>query len=115
MTYVTSEPYIGHMGLGGVGDSKGLMESELRQRHIKWITNAKVAEAADGKLRVQEMDEEGKLRKEHELPFRYAMILPAFRGVDAVAAVPDAPQMPYATPTGMPARSTIVNSTNEPT
>ena len=24
MTYVTSEPYIGHMGLGGVGDSKGL-------------------------------------------------------------------------------------------
>jgi NADPH-dependent 2,4-dienoyl-CoA reductase/sulfur reductase-like enzyme len=27
MTFVTSEPYIGHMGLGGVGDSKGLMES----------------------------------------------------------------------------------------
>ncbi|HET9694833.1 MAG TPA: FAD/NAD(P)-binding oxidoreductase, partial [Steroidobacteraceae bacterium] len=25
MTFVTSEPYIGHMGLGGVGDSKGLM------------------------------------------------------------------------------------------
>ncbi len=41
MTYVTSEPYIGHMGLGGVGDSKGLMESELRERHIKWIANAK--------------------------------------------------------------------------
>jgi sulfide:quinone oxidoreductase len=41
MTFVTSEPYIGHMGLGGVGDSKGMMESELRQRHIKWITNAK--------------------------------------------------------------------------
>src|SRR5690606_15112805 len=40
MTFVTSEPYIGHMGLGGVGDSKGLLESELRQRHIKWITNA---------------------------------------------------------------------------
>jgi sulfide:quinone oxidoreductase len=27
-------------GSGGVGDSKGLMESELRQRHIKWITNS---------------------------------------------------------------------------
>ena len=39
MTFVTSEPYIGHMGLGGVGDSKGLMESELRQRHIKWLVN----------------------------------------------------------------------------
>ena len=89
MTFVSSEPYIGHMGLGGVGDSKGLMESELRQRHIKWITNAKVAEAQEGKLRVQEMDDEGKLRKEHELPFKWAMILPAFKGVDAVAAVPE--------------------------
>jgi sulfide:quinone oxidoreductase len=23
MTFVTAEPYIGHLGLGGVGDSKG--------------------------------------------------------------------------------------------
>jgi len=30
MTYVTSEPYIGHLGLGGVGNSKGLLESEFR-------------------------------------------------------------------------------------
>ena len=29
MTFVTSEPYIGHLGLGGVGDSKGMLESEL--------------------------------------------------------------------------------------
>jgi len=89
MTFVTSEPYVGHMGLGGVGDSKGLMESELRQRHIKWITNAKVAEATEGKLKVQEMDDDGKLRKEHELQFSWAMVLPAFKGVDAVAAVPE--------------------------
>ena len=26
MTYVTSEPYIGHLGLNGVGDSKGMLE-----------------------------------------------------------------------------------------
>ena len=42
MVFVTSEPYIGHLGLGGVGDSKGMLESELRGRHITWITNAKV-------------------------------------------------------------------------
>ena len=89
ITYVSSEPYIGHMGLGGVGDSKGLMESEFRQRHIKWIANARVTAATDGQLSVQEMDEEGKLRKEHQLPFHYAMILPAFKGVDAVAGVPE--------------------------
>ena len=48
MTFVTSEPYIGHMGLGGVGDSKGLMESTLRQRHINWVTNAKVTSVEAG-------------------------------------------------------------------
>jgi len=88
MTYVTSEPYIGHMGLGGVGDSKGLMESELRQRHIRWITNAKITAVADGSMSVTEHDEEGKPRKEVQVPFKYAMVIPAFKGVDAVANVP---------------------------
>jgi sulfide:quinone oxidoreductase len=88
MTFVTSEPYIGHMGLGGVGDSKGLMESELRQRHIKWIANAKVLSVADGQMQVGECGEDGAVRKEHPLPFAYAMIIPAFVGVDVVAGVP---------------------------
>ncbi|HEU0306818.1 MAG TPA: FAD/NAD(P)-binding oxidoreductase [Lysobacter sp.] len=87
MTFVTSEPYIGHMGLGGVGDSKGLMESELRQRHIKWITNAKVQEVRPGEAVVVEHDDSGQPLREHVLPFRYSMLLPAFKGVDAVAAV----------------------------
>ena len=89
MTFVTSEPYIGHMGLGGVGDSKGLMESELRQRHIKWITNAKVAEIRAGEMSVTEVDDEGKPKRQHTVPFRYSMLLPSFKGVDAVAGVPE--------------------------
>ena len=87
MTFVTSEPWIGHMGLGGVGDSKGLLESELRQRHIKWICNAKVDEARAGEMTVTEHDEDGKPKKSHVLPFAYAMLIPAFKGVPAVAAV----------------------------
>lgn len=88
MTFVTSEPYIGHMGLGGVGDSKGLMESELRQRHIKWLTNSKITSVEAEAMHVTEHDDEGKAKKEHIVPFRYSMVLPAFKGVDAVAAVP---------------------------
>ncbi len=88
MTFVTSEPYIGHMGLGGVGDSKGLMEGELRQRHIKWITNAKVDSVDEGAMSVTEHGEDGRPKQEHRLEFRFAMVLPAFTGVDAVAAVP---------------------------
>ena len=89
MTFVTAEPYIGHMGLGGVGDSKGLMESELRQRHINWICNAKITGVEAGMMTVVEHDENGAQKKEHRLPFRYSMVIPAFKGVDAVAAVPE--------------------------
>jgi len=87
MTFVTSEPYIGHMGLGGVGDSKGLMESEMRQRHIKWITNAKVREVRPGEVVAVEHDAQGQPLREHLLPFKFSMLLPAFKGVDAVAAI----------------------------
>jgi sulfide:quinone oxidoreductase len=88
MTFVTSEPYIGHMGLGGVGDSKGLMESELRQRHIRWITNSRITNVTKEEISVAEVGEDGAVRKEHALPFSYAMVIPAFKGVDPVAAVP---------------------------
>ncbi|MDR2991116.1 MAG: FAD-dependent oxidoreductase [Burkholderiaceae bacterium] len=87
LTFVTSEPYIGHMGLGGVGDSKTLLESELRSIDVKWITNAKVTKVEAGKMFVTELDENGQPKKEHELPFKYSMMLPAFKGVDAVAGV----------------------------
>ena len=50
MTFVTAEPYIGHLGLDGVGDTKSLMESEFRNRHIKWITNARVKPVAEGTM-----------------------------------------------------------------
>ncbi|MBS1136595.1 MAG: sqr [Proteobacteria bacterium] len=87
MTFVTAEPYVGHLGLGGVGDSKGLLESAMRDRHIKWICNAKVTKVEAGKMFVTEHDEDGKPKKEHELAFKYSMMLPAFKGVDAVFGI----------------------------
>jgi sulfide:quinone oxidoreductase len=87
MTFVTSEPYIGHLGLGGVGDSKGIMESAMRDKHIKWICNAKVTKVEAGKMYVTEHDETGAEKKKHELPFTYSMMLPAFKGVDAVFGI----------------------------
>ena len=84
MTFVTSEPYIGHLGLGGVGDTKGLLESALRDKTIKWITNAKVDRVEAGMMYVTEVDNDGNDLKKHEVPFKHSMMLPAFTGVDAV-------------------------------
>ncbi|HET6788906.1 MAG TPA: FAD/NAD(P)-binding oxidoreductase, partial [Aquabacterium sp.] len=87
MTFVTSEPYIGHLGLNGVGDSKGLMESIFRDKAVRWICNAKVTKVEAGLMHVLEHDDEGKAKKEHTLPFKYSMMLPAFKGVDAVLGI----------------------------
>ena len=87
ITYISPEPYVGHMGVGGVGDSKSMLESELRNHDIKWITNAKVTNVEAGKMFVSEMDGSGQLKKEHELPFKFSTMLPAFKGVDPVAGV----------------------------
>ncbi len=87
MTFVTAEPYVGHLGLGGVGDSKGMIESILREKHIKWICNAKVTKVEAGKMFVAEHNEDGSVKKEHELAFKYSMMLPAFKGIDAVFGI----------------------------
>jgi len=88
ITFVTSEPYIGHLGLAGVGDSKSVLESELRNNDVRWITNARTTKVEAGKLFATKVDANGATVKEHEVPFKYSMMLPAFKGVDAVAAVP---------------------------
>ena len=87
MTFVTPEPYIGHLGLDGVGDTKSMLESELRERHIKWITNARVTKIEPGKMSVEEVNEDATTKAAHELPFSYSMLLPAFRGISAVRGV----------------------------
>jgi len=87
MTFVTSEPYIGHLGLGGVGDSRGMLEHEFRSRHINFITNARVNRVEEGKMYVEELDEKGEVAWQHELEFKHAMLLPGFKGVDPVASV----------------------------
>jgi sulfide:quinone oxidoreductase len=87
MTFVTSEPYIGHLGLDGVGDTKGLLESEFRNRHIKWITNARVVKAEAGMMHVEEVADDGAVKAAHDLPFTFSMMLPAFRGVEAVRGI----------------------------
>lgn len=84
MTFVTPEPYIGHLGLDGVGDTKGLLESEMRNRHIKWITNAKVDSVKDGMMHVTEVNDDASVKKTHDLEFGWAMLMPPFRGIKAL-------------------------------
>ena len=87
MMFVSPEPYVGHLGLDGVGDTKGLLESEMRAKHIKWMTNTKVKKVEDGKMTVEEIGEDGVGKGDKELPFAYSMMLPAFRGIKPLMGI----------------------------
>lgn len=87
ITFVTSEPYVGHLGLDGVGDTRGLLEGEMRGHHIKWMTSSRVKKVEAGKMTVEEIADDGSVKAEKELPFSYSMMLPAFRGIKAVSGI----------------------------
>ncbi|MBJ7328377.1 MAG: FAD-dependent oxidoreductase [Solirubrobacteraceae bacterium] len=75
VTFITAEPYLGHFGLGGVGDSSKRVVKFLDHLGIEGIANNVITEVRDGEIEL----EGGRV-----LPFAYSMIVPPFAGVDAV-------------------------------
>ncbi len=76
IVFITSEPFIGHFGMGGLGASKRWMEDEFADKDIKIITNQAVEEFAPDEVR---------LKDGSKIPFKLAMFAPAMKGVPAVA------------------------------
>jgi len=74
--FITSEPYIGHFGIGGLGKSKRMMEDEFAERDIKVLANQAVEEFTP---------EDVRLKDGTRLPFKLGMFAPAMKGVPAVA------------------------------
>jgi sulfide:quinone oxidoreductase len=75
VTFITAEPFLGHFGLGGVGDSSKRVGGYFDRLGIEGIPNTVIKQVRDGKIEL----EGGRV-----LPFAYSMIVPPFTGVDAV-------------------------------
>lgn len=80
LTYVTSEPFLGHFGIGGLPGGERMLHMFLRRQQITAITNAAMTEVAPGKLGLVDRD---------PVDFAYAMIIPPFEGQDVVRTVAD--------------------------
>ena len=80
LTYLSAEPFLAHFGIGGFGNGTAMTEMFFKHEGIKGVTNASVKEVRAGEIELGD----GRV-----LPFSYAMLAPAFRGVAAVAAVPE--------------------------
>jgi sulfide:quinone oxidoreductase len=79
LTLVTPEPYVGHLGVSGVKNAQRLTEKLLRQHQIEIIDNAEITSVSPAHMT---------LDNGRTLPQTYAMILPAFRGVQFILDTP---------------------------
>ena len=75
LTFVTSEPYVSHFGLGGFRQAGRIIEDEFAEKDIKVYTNAVVKEVHSDQVILEDGT---------ELPFELSLFVPPFRGVDAV-------------------------------
>lgn len=91
-TFITSEPYIGHLGLEGAGDSQKILEKLLAKNGIKWITNCSVKKVTGESVAIEYLektDENEKYKKKtKKLPSKFTMLIPAFRGAKVWKSVP---------------------------
>jgi sulfide:quinone oxidoreductase len=76
ITFVTPEPFLGHMGMGGAGTIRQLLEGALEERDIAYQTSAAVTKITVGAVEVERMS---------PLPSVLSMVIPPLAGADAVA------------------------------
>jgi sulfide:quinone oxidoreductase len=79
ITYITPEPYLGHLGVSGVKNARDLTADLMRQRGVEVFENTAIASVSPEAII---------LADGRQIPFKYAMVLPAFRGVQFVRDVP---------------------------
>jgi sulfide:quinone oxidoreductase len=79
VTFVTSEPFLGHFGLGGVADSERRVARLFERLGIEGLANTAIREVAPGEMT---------LADGRTLPFAFSMIVPPFGGVGAVVESP---------------------------
>lgn len=90
VTYITSEPFAGHFGIGGLKHGQAMTEAFFKMEHIDWVVNGVIDEVGPSCVRFKQ----GQLHKAKDgsvtdiadqcLPFRYSMIIPPFLGVKIV-------------------------------
>ncbi len=92
ITYVTSEPFAGHFGIGGLKHAQGMTEWFFRHTKIDWALDAVIEKVTPGKVHFKQgrfhsaaaSNGATKDLSGQSLPFKYAMIIPPFLGVEAV-------------------------------
>lgn len=71
ITFVTPEPYAGHLGIGGMANSRWLIRKMMADKEIELLENTAISHFEPELVH---------LAGGRTLPFKFAMFLPPFRG-----------------------------------
>ncbi len=80
LTFVSSEPFLGHFGIGGLPHGESLLGLFLKKERITPLVNTSIDHVDEGRMVLGD----GKV-----LDFSYAMIVPPFVGQDFLKAMPE--------------------------
>ncbi|NJL54844.1 MAG: NAD(P)/FAD-dependent oxidoreductase [Leptolyngbyaceae cyanobacterium RM2_2_4] len=79
ITFITPEPYAGHLGIGGMANSAQLVRELMAERDVEVIDNAAIVAIEPSHIH---------LANGRTLPFAYSMLLPPFRGSRFLREIP---------------------------
>ncbi len=71
ITFITSEPYAGHLGISGMDNSRWLMRKFMADREIELMENTAISHFAPDAVHLAD----GRM-----IPAKFVMVLPPFRG-----------------------------------
>jgi sulfide:quinone oxidoreductase len=80
IVFVTPEPYLGHFGHEGIGQSRHILEEAFAAQEIAYVTEAQIERVEAGNVVLG--------NRGQQLPARLAMIVPPYVGIAPVRAVP---------------------------
>lgn len=75
ITLITPEPFLGHLGLGGMTGSNFILKKLLPMFKINYITNAEIQEVCSETIL---------LKSGQNIPYKFSMIMPMFKGAKII-------------------------------
>jgi sulfide:quinone oxidoreductase len=76
IVFITPEPYLGHFGVGGFGNIRQFMESELEKRDIRYHTSTAISRITENVVETSD----GRVFESH-----FSLIIPPLAGISAIA------------------------------
>jgi sulfide:quinone oxidoreductase len=89
MNLITSEPFLGHAGLGGIGPSKRYLEDITMEKSIWTYPNSKVKKVGKDYVEFAICDEDGNEKKTLQVESKLTMLMPFFTGPDVIKSAGD--------------------------